>query len=393
MLQLRLCAAAFTLLAWAAPSFAFCIAPRSVAGLRTMSTLRMSSEDWSDEQVTRKQLLNKSVTTAIAAGGAWVFRRQVVVGAKALPHDMTGKNVIITGGNVGLGKEAAIALVKMGASVVIGCRNEAKAQAATEEIAAAAAADGPTVGSVKAMTLDLSSTALIKAFADQYSKKANGPLDVLMNNAGVMAIPEKRITSDGFEQQLGINHIGHFYLTSLLLPLMKKSKDARVVNVSSEAHKILPKIRFNDPNWDEEYSQWGAYGQSKTANILFARELQRRCDAAGLSMTSMSLHPGACRTNLGRYLFDPDAPVNPLLYPVIGVVLGLGVFFTKSATEGAQTQIRCAVDPDLKSVGGGRYFVECEPATAAPETSDETSAAKLWALTEQLLGKKFEVKA
>ncbi|KAG5189952.1 hypothetical protein JKP88DRAFT_271540 [Tribonema minus] len=296
-------------------------------------------------------------------------------------------------------------LTKMGADVVIACRNAEKAQRAVEKIAAAASQGGHRsdvpVGTSRAAALDLGSIASIKAFAATQT----GPLDVLINNAGVMAVPTRELTEDGFERQIGVNHLGHFLLTGLLFDKLKRSPDGRVVSVSSEAHKIPPGQLNPDGDLNFEktpYSAWPAYSQSKLANILFIRELDRRVrEAAGggrPAVTAMVVHPGACRTDLGRYLFDANS-INPAAALVASPILALLVATTKSANQlrraplqGAQTAVHCATSPALGSgAGGGTYFLDTHAARPAAPALDAAAARALWSESERLVGLQFRV--
>ena len=181
--------------------------------------------------------------------------------AEDLP-DLSGKTIIVTGGNSGLGYQAALQFARKGARVLLACRSQSRARAASEAIAAAHPQTPPEV-----MELDVASLSSIRDFAKAFLD-GHGELHVLCNNAGVMALPERK-TADGFEMQLGTNHLGHFALTGLLLERLLATPGARVVTVSSTAHRI-GKIRFDDLHWERGYRRWGAYGQSKLANLLFA---------------------------------------------------------------------------------------------------------------------------
>ena len=197
---------------------------------------------------------------------------------KDLPS-LDGRTFVVTGANSGIGLAAARALGTAGARVVLAVRDEEKGRAAAESID----------GTPEVRRLDLADLASVRAFAESW----DGPLDVLVNNAGVMAIPQRR-TADGFEMQIGTNHLGHFALTNLLLPQISD----RVVTVSSGAHR-MGSIRLEDLNWEQgEYHRWRAYGQSKLANLLFTSELQRRLGEAGSKLRAVAAHPGYAATNL-----------------------------------------------------------------------------------------------
>ncbi len=204
--------------------------------------------------------------------------------------DLSGKTIVVTGGNSGIGYEAALQFTRKRARVVLACRSIPKARAAADQITASS--PGATIDVTE---LDLSSLTSVRAFADAFHRQ-HQRLDVLCNNAGVMALPYAR-TVDGFEMQFGTNHLGHFALTGLLLDLLIATEGARVVTVSSGAHR-MGRVRFDDLQWEHGYRKWMAYGQSKLANLLFAYELQRKADSAGVKLVSVACHPGYAATNL-----------------------------------------------------------------------------------------------
>ena len=234
--------------------------------------------------------------------------------------NLNGYQVVITGANTGLGKASAQKLAELGASVVLLVKNLDKGNAAIAEIRR-------TVpdADLTALELDLASLDSVEKCAKQLASLLQGRgIDVLLNNAGVMAIPSRTLTKDGFEAHMGINHLGHFALTASLLPLLKrggKGSGARIINVSSSAH-MLGHIDFTNLMFEKEgtYSAWPAYGNSKLANILFTRELNRRLREKSSDIITTVCHPGACRTELGRYIFDP-ASTPAYLAPVLGVAL------------------------------------------------------------------------
>ena len=199
--------------------------------------------------------------------------------------DLTGKVIIVTGANSGIGWEAVKVFAEKGAHVVMACRNITKGKQAQRDVS----------GSSEVAQLNLASLASVRAFADQFKAK-HDKLDILVNNAGVMAIPYRK-TEDGFEMQFGTNHLGHFALTGLLLEQLLASKKSRVVNVSSMAHE-QGTMNWDDLAWERDYSEWGAYGMSKLANLLFTYELQRKFEAAGVDAISTGCHPGYAATNL-----------------------------------------------------------------------------------------------
>ena len=291
---------------------------------------------------------------------------------------MDGRSVVITGAG-GLGFETAVALARVGADVTIAGRTAAKgAQAVT-----AIAAQVPQA-LIRFELLDLADLASIAAFADRLTA-ARGALDILVNNAGVMAPPDRRTTADGFELQLGTNHLGHFALTARLLPLLRAGKRPRVVTVSSLAHRG-GKIAFDDLQSERSYKPWAAYSQSKLANLLFARELQRRGDAAGWGLTSIAAHPGASNTEL-----IANGPGR-----LQGIVLNLvGRLFFQSAQQGALPQLYAASMPDARPGGyygpDGRREMKGWPkeAEVMPQARDAAVAKRLWEVSETLTGVKF----
>lgn len=205
--------------------------------------------------------------------------------------DQTGVTVLVTGASSGLGLRSAEALAAHGARVLLACRNPEKAARALDAVAAVAKDASPEI-----VALDLASLASVRACAEALLERGE-PLHVLMNNAGIMAVPKAR-TVDGFESQLGTNHLGHFALTGLLLPALLAAPAPRVVTVSSNAHKF-GRMNLDDLGFERtRYSRWRAYGQTKLANLLFSGELQRRAVAAGTVLTALAAHPGYAATNL-----------------------------------------------------------------------------------------------
>jgi NAD(P)-dependent dehydrogenase (short-subunit alcohol dehydrogenase family) len=244
--------------------------------------------------------------------------------------DQAGRTAVVTGANSGLGLAAARALAGAGAEVVLACRDTAKGEAAVESIRA----ELPEAW-VALEALDLSSLDSVRAFAERFGADHEG-LDLLINNAGVMA-PPRRQTADGFELQLGTNHLGHFALTGLLLGGMRGREDARVVTVSSTAHKF-GRINFDNLQGEQRYFRWNAYGQSKLANVLFARELDKRLRAAGSTVKSLAAHPGYAATNL-----QSAAP--PLVDRMVMAVTNH--LFGQSPEMGALPELYAATRPNL----------------------------------------------
>lgn len=272
---------------------------------------------------------------------------------------LDGKTVVITGANTGIGKETAIDLAKRGARVIMACRDMEKGQAALKEVIESSANDNVTC-----MKLNLSDTKSIREFADNINN-GEEKLHILLNNAGVMLCPYGK-TEDGFEVQIGVNHMGHFLLTYLLLDLIKKSAPARIINVSSMAHQF-GSINLEDINSEKSYDKNGAYAQSKLANILFTRSLTKRLEGTGV--TTYCLHPGVVQTDLWQHLNGPQRCVMKMVSP-----------FTKNPAQGAQTSIYCAVEPSLENESG-RYYSDCARANCSAKAQDDNMAQKLWELS------------
>jgi len=248
--------------------------------------------------------------------------------------DQEGRTVLITGANSGLGLRSAEALAAHGARVLLACRNPDKAAVALEAVKAVATGAPPEV-----IALDLADLDSVRAAADDVTERVDA-LDVLMNNAGIMAVP-RGATKQGFELQLGTNHLGHFALTGLLLPTLLRSSAPRVITTSSQAHRT-GRMRWNDLQWTSGYERWRAYGQSKLANLLFMRELGRRAAEAGSPLVSASAHPGWAATHLQ----SGEGFTKKLSE------LGNRVF-AQSDAMGALPQLYAATMPDVTS---GDYF-------------------------------------
>jgi NAD(P)-dependent dehydrogenase (short-subunit alcohol dehydrogenase family) len=274
--------------------------------------------------------------------------------------DLTGKVAVVTGGAAGLGLEVSRALAAHGAEVVIALRDPAKGDAALE-----------TVGPKGHLApLDLASLERVRSGAAAILAAWPG-LDVLVNNAGVMATPEGR-TADGFELQLGTNHLGHFLFTALLAPSLRD--DARIVNVSSLGH-LGSGMVWDDPHYRaREYNKWQAYGQSKTANILFTRGLAQR------GYTAYAVHPGRIVTDLYRYLPDDErVAIENRPAASDGVA-------TKTVSQGAATIVWAATADGIPS---GSYLADCHVEEAAPHATDPDDVARLWAWSEEQVGEAF----
>jgi NAD(P)-dependent dehydrogenase (short-subunit alcohol dehydrogenase family) len=283
---------------------------------------------------------------------------------------LDGKTVIITGANTGIGKETAIDLAKRGARVIIACRNIEKGKEALKEIQ-----EQGNSQQVYLQKLDLASLKSVREFAENI-KKNEPKLDVLINNAGVMMCPYMK-TEDGFEMQLGVNHLGHFLLTNLLLDLLTRSSPSRVVNLSSLGHKLTTRFNFeNFVNNENTYGKIDAYAQSKLANILFTKELAKRLEGTGV--TTYAVHPGSVKTELGRHTMMSIKVVELLLKPIM-------LLTSKTPYQGAQTSLYCAVSEDLERVSG-RYYADCAEATSSEASTNEQDAKTLWDVSAKLVG-------
>ena len=293
----------------------------------------------------------------------------------------TGRRAIVTGTG-GLGYETALALAAAGASVILAGRSETKGRGSVVRIL-----NQHPSAQIVFERLDLARLSSIAEFADRVAATGE-PIDLLVNNAGVMTPPKRQTTSDGFELQFGTNHLGHFALTGRLLPLLRRAQAPRVTTVSSGAHHA-GKIDFDDLQATKHYRPWAAYGQSKLANLLFAFELQRRSDAAGWGLLSDAAHPGYARTDL-----IANGPGSDSLMARVGGVL-VAPWASQSAAAGALPQIFAATSPDAKPAGyyGPRRLFEMVgppgPARLSAAAQDQAVGKHLWDVSEALTGVKF----
>ena len=295
--------------------------------------------------------------------------------------DLKGKTIIVTGANSGLGFEAVRAFAQKNANVILASRDMYRGEQARSRIVKEHAG-----ARIDVMQLDLGDLKLIRSFTDAFQKQYDR-LDVLLNNAGIMMCPYTE-TKDGFESQMGVNHLGHFALTALLFDVLKQTNNSRIVNVSSTGHR--------NAKWDSEnamfnrnnYNPMQAYFNSKHANLLFTYELQRRIETQGLNMISVAAHPGGSVTNLARHVEKGliFRLLKPFLYPL-----------TQSAAQGTLPEVRASVDPSVqggeyygpKSMGGTRGDPVIVSSTEASHNCDD--AKKLWTDSEKLTGINFKV--
>jgi NAD(P)-dependent dehydrogenase (short-subunit alcohol dehydrogenase family) len=297
--------------------------------------------------------------------------------------DQTGRLAVVTGANSGLGTVTALELARHGARVVIACRDTEKGERAADRIRAAVPA-----AEVEVKALDLADLASVRFFAEGLGAE-HDRLDLLVNNAGVMA-PPRRLTKDGFESQLGTNHLGHFALTGLLLSRLLAAEAPRVVSVSSGAHRI-GRINFENLQGERRYNNWLAYGQSKLANLLFCFELGRRAAAAGTDLLSMAAHPGYAATNLQF--------AGPAAWYEKGMMALANHVIAQSAEMGALPTLYAATAPNLPggSFIGPDGFLEQrghpQVVSAAGRAYDEAAWRRLWEVSEELTGVHYAFEA
>ena len=288
-----------------------------------------------------------------------------------------GKLAVVTGANSGIGWNTALELARAGCEVILTARTQAKGQDAIDRILRQV-----PKAKVRYELLDLASLQSVRAFAAKIGREPK--LDLLINNAGVMRLPQRQVTEDGFEVQFGTNFLGPFALTVLLLPALQRAPSPRVTTVSSGAANMgLKKINFEDIQWQRSYGPWKAYCQSKLADLMLVLELERRTKTAGIKLTSNAAHPGYARTNL-----QTSGPGRPLNF----VERTLTPFMSHDAAHGALPTLRAATSPDAAS---GTYFAperlfnlkgDPVPVKLPKPALDEAAARKLWEISERLTG-------
>lgn len=281
---------------------------------------------------------------------------------------MEGRVCLVTGASSGIGLETAAGLAKLGANVVMTARDETRGRQAL-----AYAVERSGNESVDLMLLDLASMASIRRFAEQFKSRFQ-KLHVLVNNAGAVNMRRMQ-TEDGFEMTFGANHLGTFLLTNLLLDLIEASAPARIVNVSSRAHRRA-RLDFDDLNSEKSYRGFTAYARSKLANVLFTYELARRLEGTGVTVNC--LHPGVVRSRFGQN----NAGVLGALFKTFYTI---AVPFTKSNEEGAATSIYLASSPEVEGVTG-KYFAGCRETPSSPASYDVEAQGRLWEISERLSG-------
>lgn len=297
--------------------------------------------------------------------------------------DQSGRVALVTGANSGIGWETARVLASKGARVIVACRSAERGRDAVSRIE-----DTKPSGQVEFLHLDLADLASVREAASAFARE-HERLDLLINNAGLMATPAGRTAQD-FEMQFGVNHLGHFALSGLLLPRLLETPGSRIVTVSSTAH-VPGKIRFHDLNWESRYRPWPAYFQSKLANLLFTYELQRRLAATSANCAALAAHPGVANTNLGHE--NAGGFVSSFLYITRPL---MERYMMQSPAMGALPTLRAAVDPQAR---GGEYYGPGGPngQTGHPVRIDSSrrsknrdDAERLWRESEDLTGVKYE---
>jgi NAD(P)-dependent dehydrogenase (short-subunit alcohol dehydrogenase family) len=307
------------------------------------------------------------------------------------PGSLAGQTIFITGGTSGLGLESAKRLALGGAEIVITSRSDAKGQDAVKDIVqhVVKQQQGVDPPIVSYRLLDMDNLAQVKECVDW---KDLPKIDVLLNNAGIMAVSNRELTVDGYERQIQSNHLGHFVLTKLLMP--KLTPKARIINVSSTAHQFASSSGIDlDYFWKGEpgYGPWRSYGQSKLANLLFTQELQRRIDAAGLGYTTMTMHPGVVATDLGRNMMGLENAEKmkngegSFLQKAFSKATSL---FLKTPEQGANTQIWLASGMGTRNAAA-TYYIDCKDKELPAFAADERDAKKLWAESEEKSGVTF----
>lgn len=291
--------------------------------------------------------------------------RERIWGVCRSPKSMENRTVIITGANSGIGKATATELAKLGARVILACRDLSKAQAALNDIRRVT-----SNGELKALPLDLASLESVRKFAKLFCATEN-KLDVLINNAGIFQCPYE-LTKDKFEMQFGVNHLGHFLLTSLLLDELKKSVPSRIVIVTSSLYE-KGELHFDNLNSDVTYDKQKAYYNSKLANVMFCTELSKHLKGTGVNVYAVS--PGMVWTNLGRHI--------RLSWVKMAFLIPLAWLFIRTPYQGCQTVLYCAVSDEVSNESGHLYR-NCGKIPIKENALDEDVAARLWAVSEEL---------
>jgi len=301
---------------------------------------------------------------------SWTYTT-FVGGRRFEDKNMEGKIVVVTGSNTGVGLETAREIARLGAEVILACRTPAKAEAAVVNIMKSLSGKAK----VSWMRLDLCDFTSVRKFCDDFKEKYPR-LDVLVNNAGMMQ-HYRRLTKDNYEMTLTANFLGPFLLTQLLLDHVKKSKDGRIVNVNSSLHHNASSFNFEDPHFENGYEMFKAYANSKLAQLLATKELQRKMDEEKSDITVVALNPGNCRTEVTRHMHWLMQIGDWMTYPV-------WLILRKSANQGASTSVHCATSPEVNG-RGGEYFQHCDVIASSDVSHSKDEARKLWEFSCKLV--------
>ena len=345
------------------------------------------------------------VGSATAAGAATVVanqqRRNQPTIYEPQPSSMTDQVVLITGGSTGLGLESAKRLAAAGATIVLTSRTLNKGEQAVQSVQDYLKGKGvESSGKIFNLVLDLDDLDSVRAFPESFAQLGLSKIDVLLNNAGVMAIPDRQLTKDGYERTFQSNHLGHFLLTAELFPYLNRDK-AVVINVSSEAYLAASKttgglgLDLENLNGEKRYAPWSSYGLSKLSNILFTQELQRRADATGENwLTAVALHPGVVQTDLGRYVIGEEKWNKIKTSGTTGLeslLLNTVSSFLKTVPEGASTQVFLASGAEGALKKGAFYEDLKEKKNLPAYATDKAAARALWEKSEELAAVKFDL--
>mmetsp|Transcript_32821 Transcript_32821/g.55940 ORF Transcript_32821/g.55940 Transcript_32821/m.55940 type:complete len:408 (+) Transcript_32821:55-1278(+) len=397
--------APLALIAATASSFTFPTSTRTASALKASKQNDETSIDRRDffiSSAAKAVSISALVATNIDVANAAAPSAQYSKLYQPDPHSMDGKIVVLTGGNAGLGLESTKRLAKAGATVVFTSRDQVKGNKALDEVneyLKEGNTDESFVGKAIVVTLDLCDLDNVKSFKNRLEAAIgkDSKIDVLMNNAGVMAIPDKRITKDNYEQTFQTNHLGHFALTSSLLPML--SSDARVINVSSEGYQFAAKgLDLDNLNGEKEYGPWTSYGASKLENIFFTSELQRRASESDAykNLKAFTLHPGAVQTDLARYLIGEEkfAAMKEKGFTSLKdkILFETLAKFVKTVQEGASTQVYlAAADISQLDKDAGKFFTDGKVEKLQAFALDSEKANKLWSMSEEMANVKFEL--
>mmetsp|Transcript_26401 Transcript_26401/g.39041 ORF Transcript_26401/g.39041 Transcript_26401/m.39041 type:complete len:400 (-) Transcript_26401:125-1324(-) len=376
-------------------------APQQI-NTRSVSVVAMSSTDNDVEEGDSrrgffKKALGGAASLVIVSNGVAVQGPSPFLPAS---NTLDGKLIVITGGNTGLGLESGKRLAAAGASVVLTSRSIAKGQKAVDSVQEYLAEKGIVNNNIYTVPLDLCDLASVKEFpsllqnSKAFKESQNQSIDVLLNNAGVMDVPDLQLTKDGYEKTFQSNHLGHFALTASLAPLLNSS-GSRVVNVSSMAYLIASDgLDMSNLNGEVSYNGWDAYGKSKLENILFTKELQKRANEAGKKITTVALHPGAVRTDLARYIIGEDKFVSmqDATMTAVDALQALPAFyFTKNVQRGANSQIFLSAFEGKDADVAGKFFINMKEQKLNDAGNDMGKAKELWKVSEEMSGMKFEL--